>query len=117
MSRQSVAKWPVSNMSTVSSGDSVFTSAASRRGIDHDRLRGLEHALKPIEHVARQRGKRRTAMVDGGLRNGAQDPIGHVRRAWNLEKMTAGHVTFVHELKAITKKDEEHGQHESHERH
>ena len=29
MSRQSTAKWPVSNMSTLSPADSVFTSAAS----------------------------------------------------------------------------------------
>src|SRR6266550_3907475 len=39
-------------------------------------------------------------MVDGWLRDRAQNPIGHVGGTWNLEKMTAGHATFVHELRA-----------------
>ena len=36
MSRHSVAKWPVSNMSTRSPGESVFTSAASHAPVPDD---------------------------------------------------------------------------------
>ena len=36
MSRHSVAKWPVSNISTASPGDSVLTSAASHAPVPDD---------------------------------------------------------------------------------
>ena len=36
MSRQSVAKWPVSNASTRSPGESVLTSAASQAPVPDD---------------------------------------------------------------------------------
>ena len=36
MARHSVAKWPVSNASTRSPGESVFTSAASQAPVPED---------------------------------------------------------------------------------
>ena len=61
--------------------------AGAGAGIHDDRARGLKHALKAFDRFAPERGERRAAMIDGRLRDGAQDPIGHVGRAGNLEKM------------------------------
>ena len=103
MSRHSTAKWPVSNISTVSPGDSVFDErrfprAGAGRGIDHDRRRGLEHALEAVEHLAAEPRERRAAVIDGRLRHRAQHAVGHVGRPGDLEKVTASHnATFDHE--------------------
>ena len=66
-----------------------FPRAGAGRGIDHDRARGLKHALKAVDRLAPERRKRGAAMIDGRLRDGAQDPVGHVGRPGDLEEVTA----------------------------
>ena len=66
-----------------------FPRAGARAGIHHDRPGGLKHALQARDRFAPERGERRPAMIDGRLRDGAQNPIGHVGRAGNLEKVAS----------------------------
>ena len=63
--------------------------AGAGRGIDHDVSRGLKHALKAVEHLARERREGRATVIDGRLRDGAQDPVRHVCRPRDLKKVTA----------------------------
>jgi hypothetical protein len=66
--RHKVAKCPVSTISTRSPGESVLTIAASQapvpdEGIDHDRARGLEDPLQPLQDLA-TRARRTRARGD-----------------------------------------------------
>ena len=73
--------------------------AGAGRGIDHDRARGLKHALKALDRLAPERRERGAAMIDRRLRDGPQDPIGHVGRAGDLEEVTSA----FHAQQLITK--------------
>ena len=92
----SVAKWPVSYISTRSPGDSVLTSAASHApvpeaGIDHHfALRALEHALHPGEDFLADGAELRAAVVHRRKIDRAQHAIGHVGRARDLQEVAAG---------------------------
>ena len=44
----------------------------------------------PCEHVLAELRELRPAMIDDRLRHRAQHAIGHVRRSWNLQEVTAG---------------------------
>jgi hypothetical protein len=70
IARHSVAKWPVSNMSTRSPGDSVLTRAAShapgaRGGVDEHMATRFEDPLHALEHVAPESREFATSMVNG----------------------------------------------------
>ena len=43
--------------------------------------------LQPVEHLLREHGELRTAMIDRRLRDRAQHAVGHVGRPGNLKKM------------------------------
>src|SRR5713226_9556089 len=84
MPSHNTANWPVSAISTLSPGDSVFTIAAARRRIDDNRLLGPENALATCEHGMTEFGEFRAAMIQGRHVHGPQHPVGHVGRSWNL---------------------------------
>ena len=64
-----------------------FPCAGARRWIHDDRAGGLKHSLQAGRASRARRGKRRAAMIDRRLRDGAQDAIGHVGRPGNLEEV------------------------------
>src|SRR5262245_19538469 len=51
---------------------------------------GLEDFFQALEDLDAERRELGSAMVDGGIIDRAQHPIGNVGRAWDLKKMTAG---------------------------
>src|SRR5829696_5543691 len=86
----SVAKWPVSYMSTRSPLESVLHSAGSRGGIDHHfALRALEHTLHAGEHFLADDAELGTAMVHGRKVDRAQHAIGHIGRSRDLQEVAA----------------------------
>ena len=60
--------------------------------VDRHRMARLEDLLDVRQHLAAQRPELRTAVVDGGQAHGAQDAVGHGRRAGNLQKVASGRV-------------------------
>ncbi|MNV16719.1 hypothetical protein D3C71_1074880 [compost metagenome] len=62
---------------------------ARRRKNHHGRLR-LEDVLCAFQHGPPQRAEFGSAMVDGGLIDGAQDAVGHIRGPRNLQEVPAG---------------------------
>ena len=88
------AKWPVSNISTLSPGDKVFTSDASqapgpRRRVDHRRPFGLEDLLQAFENLPPEPPELRPAVIHGRKADRPQNPVRDVRRSRDLEKMAA----------------------------
>ena len=78
--RHSVAKWPVSTISTLSPGDSVLTIAASQAPVPEDgkhdhRALGLEDLLAAFEHGLAEFGELGAAMVDDRHVHGAEHAI------------------------------------------
>ena len=63
--------------------------AAAGARIHDDRAGGLKHALQPFDRLTPERGECGTAVVDGRLRDGAQNPVGHVGRPGDLEEVTS----------------------------
>ena len=63
-------------------------AGAGSRKDDH-RLAGAKDPLKTLEQAQGQRAESRTAVIDGRLRNGPQNALGNIGRAWDLEKMAA----------------------------
>jgi hypothetical protein len=95
--RQSVAKCPVSNISTRSPGDSVddgrLPSTGPRCGIDEDMaFRHLEDSLHAFEALLAKFRELGPAMVNGGKINRPLDAVGHIRWAGDLQEVTAGAV-------------------------
>ncbi|MCY1521370.1 hypothetical protein D9M68_561810 [compost metagenome] len=64
--------------------------ARAGRGKDHHGRLRLEHLLDAAQHRQPQRAEYRSAVIDGGLVDGAQDAVGHIGRPRNLQKMPAG---------------------------
>ena len=64
----------------------------ARGGIDDHRPRGAEHLAHPVEQLAPERPELGAAVVDRGLRHGAQHPPGDVGGPGNLQEVTAGSV-------------------------
>ena len=92
--RHSVAKWPVSTISTLSPGDSVLTIAASQAPVPEDGKMmtgplGLEDLLAALEHRPAELGEFGAAVVDDRHVHGAQDALGDRARARNLQEMAS----------------------------
>ena len=90
----SVAKCPVSYISTLSPGESVLSSAASHApvpdaGIDDDGLRGLEDGLDAGEHAQAQLLELGPPVIDHRHVHGPQDAVRHRRRPRDLQEMAA----------------------------
>ncbi|KAG0931500.1 hypothetical protein G6F31_016766 [Rhizopus arrhizus] len=64
-------------------------AGARRRKNDHGGLR-LEDLLDSRQHGQPQRAELRPSMVDGGLIDGPQHAVRHIRRPRNLQEMPAG---------------------------
>ena len=68
-----------------------FPRAGARRGIDHDlALRRLEDAFHAGEAALAQRSEVRAAVIDRRKVDGAQHAVRDVRRARDLQEVTAG---------------------------
>ena len=89
--------------------------AGAGRGIDHDGAGGLKDPLQAVEHLAPEPRERRAAVIDGRLRDGAQNPVRHVGRPGDLEKMTAGHQHVDHNEKAAMQHAKDTERHEKEE--
>ena len=92
--RHSVAKWPVSTISTLSPGDSVLTIAASQAPVPEDgnMITGplvLEDLLAALEHRLAECGELGAAVVDDRHVHGAEHPVRHRARAGNLQEMAS----------------------------
>ena len=92
--RHSVAKWPVSTISTMIArrqriDDRRFPGAGARRGKDDDRAGGLEDLLAALEYRLGKLGEFGAAMVDDRHVHGAEHAIRHRARAGNLQKMAS----------------------------
>ena len=90
--RHSVAKWPVSNISTLSPGDSVLTIAASQAPVPEDgnTITGplvWKICWQPSSTCLAEFGEVGAAMVDDRHIHGAQHAIRHRARARNLQEM------------------------------
>ncbi len=90
----SAANCPVSNISTLSPGESVLTSEASQapvpdEGKIYDRSGALKDGFAPLENLFAQSGELGTAMIDGGALNRPQHPIGNIGRPRYLKEVTA----------------------------
>ena len=67
-----------------------FPGAGAGRGIDDDRVRGLEDGLDAFERAFGELGEFRPAVVDDRRVHGAQNAVRKRGRAGNLQEMTAG---------------------------
>jgi hypothetical protein len=67
-----------------------FPSARARGRVDDDRAVGLEDGLDAVEHAVAELLEFRPAMVENRHVHGAQDAVGHRRRAGDLQKMASG---------------------------
>ena len=78
----------------VTGGEGVDQRGLPRTGprarVDHDVSVNGEHRLERIEQLGGQPGELGTTMVDRRSRHRMQHAVGHVRRAWDLEKMAPG---------------------------
>ena len=89
-----VANWPVSNISTLSPGESVLTMAGFPRsgaggGEDHHLARGLENRLEILQKLQREPAELGPAVIDGGPRDGAQNTVRNVAGSGNLKEVTS----------------------------
>ena len=66
-----------------------FPRAGAGGGEHHDRLRGLEDTLQPVEHGPAERRELRAPVIDGRLRHRAEHAIRRVGGTGNLEKVAA----------------------------
>ena len=66
-----------------------FPRAGAGRGVDDDRVGGLEDGLDAFEAALGELGEFRTAMVDDRRVHGAQDAVGQRRRPRNLQEVAA----------------------------
>ena len=71
-------------------GERRLPGAGAGRGIDDDRLRGLEDGLDALEHALGELGEFRAALVDERHVDRAQDAVGNGRRPGNLQEMAPG---------------------------
>ena len=62
----------------------------SRRGKDDHRTRAVEHLLEPFEKPVGHLPKLWAAVIDGGLIDGPQHPVGNIAGARNLQELTTG---------------------------
>src|SRR5580700_2951261 len=69
---------------------SGFPRAGAGRGVDDDRIGGLENRLDAVEAAFRQLGEFRPAVVDDRGVHRAEHAVGQRRRARNLQEMTPG---------------------------
>ena len=67
-----------------------FPGAGAGRGVNDDRVGGLENRLDAVERAARDLGELRSAMIDERRIHGAQNAVGDRRRPRDLQEMTAG---------------------------
>ena len=68
----------------------------TRGGVDDHRTGGAEHRLDPLQEIQREVREARSAVVDGGLRDGPENPVGDVGRSRNLQEVAStvnGHET------------------------
>ena len=70
--------------------ESGFPRAGAGRGVDDDRIGGLENGLDAVEAALGELGEFRPAMVDDRRVHRAQHAVGQRRRARNLQEMTPG---------------------------
>ena len=88
------ANCPVSYISTLSPGESVLTSAASQAPVPEDGkiTTGPEvwkMERQPSRNVLAELRELRPAMVEGGAVDSAQNAVGYVGGAGDLQEMTA----------------------------
>ena len=67
-----------------------FPRAGAGRGVDDDRIGGLENGLDAVEAALGELGEFRPAMIDDRGVHRAQHAVGQRRRARNLQEMTPG---------------------------
>ena len=67
-----------------------FPSTGAGRGVDDDRIGGLENGLDAVETALGELGKLRPAMIDDRSIHGAQHAVGQRRRPRDLQEMTPG---------------------------
>ena len=67
-----------------------FPRAGAGRGVDDDRIGGLENGLDAVEAALGELGEFRAAMVDDRRVHRPQHAVGQRRRAWDLQEMTPG---------------------------
>jgi hypothetical protein len=78
--------------------EGCFPPAGAGRGKKKRLARGgPEHLLQVAEQAGRQVGERRRAVILHGAVHRAQDPVGHVGRSRDEEKITAGHSVVLDE--------------------
>ncbi len=90
----SMAKWPVSNISTLSPGDKLFTNDASQAPVPDDGKITTSPAvwkidLSPSRMDSVSCGEFRPAVIDGRRIHRAQHAVGNVGRTGDLEKMAS----------------------------
>jgi len=67
-----------------------FPGAGAGRGIDDDRIGGLENGLDAVEAALGELGEFRAAMVDDRRIHRPQDAVGQRGRPWDLQEVTPG---------------------------
>ena len=65
-----------------------FPGARTGGGVNDDRPFGLEHGLQPFQHLDGKKMERRTTVVDDCLVDGPENPLRHIRRPRDLQKMS-----------------------------
>ena len=63
--------------------------AGAGGGVDDHRSLGPKDVADTVQQLAAECLKLRPAMIDGGPGHGAQHPVGHVGRSWDLQEVTA----------------------------
>ena len=66
-----------------------FPSTGTGGWIDDYRVFGLEHHLEAIQAGVAEISEPGPPVVHGGVVDRTKNPVGHVGRAWNLQKMSA----------------------------
>ena len=92
--RHSVAKWPVSTISTLSPGDSVLTIAASQAPVPEEgnTITGplvWKIFWQPAKTCLAEFGELGAAVVDDRHIHGAEHAVRHRARAGNLQEMAS----------------------------
>ena len=67
-----------------------FPGAGAGRGVDDDRIGGLENGLDAVEAALGELGEFGTAVVDDRRIHRAEHAVGQRRRPWDLQEVTPG---------------------------
>ena len=76
----------------VAGGETVhqrrFPGAGARGRVDHHRLPRLKYVLEAFDDFQAELAELRSAVIHGGVVDGAQDAVGHIGRSGYLQEMT-----------------------------